>query len=98
LFFTPVSHPLIKSLFPFGLGHQSVWGNSLSLASKTEMVFSKNTVHFKGQWYAETEEFIDGWLLTVIEVLNFFGQSDLCGPKGFWWVEVVARGLSSEDM
>ena len=47
--------------------------------------------------HTETEEFIDGWLLTVIEVLNFFGPRDLGVQTIFDGTEVVARGLSSED-
>ncbi len=54
------------------------------MASTTGMVFSKNAVHSMEQRYAGTEEFIDGWLLTVIEVLNFFGPGELGGLKGFW--------------
>lgn len=62
------------------------------------MFFSENVGQPVAQWYAGTEEFIDGWLLTVIEVLNFFGPRDLRGQKIFGRIEVVAKGLSSEDM
>jgi hypothetical protein len=70
----------------------------LTLASQPKWFFCKNTVQSAGDRQTGTEEFIDGWLLTVIEVLNFFGPRDLWAQTNSGRAEVGAGGLSSEDM
>lgn len=49
----------------------------------------------RGKERARTEEIIDGWLLTVIEVLNFFGPKRPIADEVFFnSKKAFARGFS----
>jgi hypothetical protein len=63
------------------------------------MISIQNALPVRDESHGRRQEFIDGWLLTVIEVLNFFWAKRPIWPKKVVGrFEVVARGLSSEDM